>query len=80
MTWKPWKGDFRRLKSKKFAEGARPWTRLEVCAFGTHLGKSVGIYPRSAPRTVRTIIIFTIINSHVELDHFVKGFNPGVIS
>ena len=38
MTQKPRKGDFGKLKSKKFPWGACRWTPLETCAFGARLG------------------------------------------
>ena len=38
LTRKPWKGDFKEQKSKKFPEGACPWTPLEACAFVACLG------------------------------------------
>ena len=38
MTQKPWKGDFRELKSKKFFIGYMPPKPLEACAFDSRLG------------------------------------------
>ena len=38
MTQKPRKGDFGKLKSKKFLKGEHARIPLEACIFGAHLG------------------------------------------